>query len=174
MMRHCHTQTLPRHPLALRVASSSRNPKAQTTVTPVSYAPLWKRLLASLYDLLPLLALMFVITILLLPFTGGEEMPRTGVGHHVYQVLIYGPGALYYIWSWHRGGQTIGMRAWRLRVQTESGAHPDFKTACIRFGASLISIAVAGLGLLWALTDPKKRMWHDRWTGTEVIVVPKH
>jgi uncharacterized RDD family membrane protein YckC len=142
-------------------------------VNSVVYAPLWKRLAASLYDLLPLIALLMLGTALLLPLTGGQGMPRSGAGHYAYQAYVFSLTAIYYIWSWHRGGQTIGMRAWRLRVQTESGTRPGFKTACLRFGASLVSVAAVGLGLLWALADPKRRMWHDRWTRTEVIVVPK-
>jgi uncharacterized RDD family membrane protein YckC len=47
------------------------------------------------------------------------------------------------------------------------------RTAALRFGASLLSVGVLGLGLLWALFDPHRRMWHDRIAGTEVVVVPK-
>ncbi len=158
-------------------------------MNPKTYAPLWKRLMASIYDLLPLIALLMVATALMLQLTGAEGVPATGVDriplndiegiprtgpvHYLYQALILLLVAFYYIWSWHRGGQTIGMRAWRLRVQTEAGAKPGFKTACLRFALSLISIAALGLGLAWSLIDPKRRMWHDRWTGTEVVVVPK-
>jgi uncharacterized RDD family membrane protein YckC len=158
-------------------------------VHPKTYAPLWKRLMASTYDLLPLIALLMVATALMLQLTGAEGVPksgveriplnaiegipRTGLVHYLYQALILLLVALYYIWSWHRGGQTIGMRAWRLRVQTEAGAKPAFKTASLRFALSLVSIGALGLGLIWSLIDPKRRMWHDRWTGTEVIVVPK-
>ncbi len=143
-----------------------------TVATPV-YAPIWKRLMAALYDLLPLLALMFMTTAVLLPFTGGEAMPERGLGHIAYQLLLYGLGAAYYIVSWQRGGQTIGMRAWRLRVRTDSGEPLSFKSAALRFLCSLISIAVLGLGLLWGLFDARRRMWHDRWTRTQVILIPK-
>lgn len=137
------------------------------------YAPLWKRLVASIYDLLPLAALLMVATALLLPLTGGSEMPRQGWRHIAYQTWIFGLTALYYIWSWHRGGQTIGMRAWRLRVQTPAGERPTLRIASLRFVLSLVAIGAAGLGLIWSLFDPKRRMWQDRWTDTEVVVIPK-
>jgi uncharacterized RDD family membrane protein YckC len=137
------------------------------------YAPLWKRIAAAFYDLLPLAALLMVATALLLPFTGGKAVPSHGFAHIAYQILVFGLCALYYIWSWHRGGQTIGMRAWRLRVQDTAGERPDFKTAALRFVFSLISIAALGIGLFWPLFDNRKRMWHDLWVGTEVVVIPK-
>jgi len=142
-------------------------------VLPTYPAPLWKRLAAALYDLLPLAALMMVGTALLLPLTGGAAMPHLGLTHFAYQLFVFALIAGYYIWSWHRGGQTIGMRAWRLRVQTQSGSNPDIRTACLRFACSLVSVFAMGLGLIWALFDSRRRMWHDRWTGTEVIVIPK-
>jgi uncharacterized RDD family membrane protein YckC len=153
------------------------------------YAPLWKRLMASIYDLLPLIALLMLGTALMLLVTGAEGVPQTGVeriplndiegiprsgpAHYAYQAFMMLLVAIYYTWSWHRGGQTIGMRAWRLRVQTEAGEKPGLKTATLRFLLSLVSIAALGLGLLWALFDQRKRMWHDRWSGTEVVYVPK-
>lgn len=142
-------------------------------VQPTHPAPLWKRLAAALYDLLPLAALMMVGTALLLPLTGGAAMPQLGLTHFAYQLFVFALIAGYYIWSWHRGGQTIGMRAWRLRVQTQAGSNPDVRTASLRFVFSLVSVFTLGLGLIWALFDNRRRMWHDRWTGTEVIVVPK-
>ncbi len=137
------------------------------------YAPLWKRLAAALYDLLPLAALLMLATFALLPLTGGEGMPRQGIGHHAYQAFIGLLITLYYAWSWHRGGQTIGMRAWRLRVQTDAAQRPSLRTALLRFAGSLIAIAAAGIGLLWPLFDARKRMWQDIWSGTVVVCVPK-
>ena len=154
-----------------------------------AYAPLWKRLTASLYDLLPLLALLMLGTALMLPLTGAETappvasgripfnsiqgIPRSGFAHYAHQAFMLLLIAFYYVWSWYRGGHTIGMRAWRLRVRMADGGALDLRTAALRFAASLLSVAVFGLGLIWALFDPQRRMWHDRIAGTVVVVVPK-
>ena len=144
----------------------------------VQPAPLWKRLAASLYDLLPLIALLMIGTAILLPFSGGalgkpNAMPRSGLAALAYQLYLFALIAAYYVWSWHRGGQTIGMRAWRLQVRSTDGSRPSLRQAVLRFFASLVSIAAFGLGLIWMLFDARGRMWHDRWTDTEVMVVPK-
>lgn len=151
----------------------SRITRLNTVPNTLQPAPLWKRLSASVYDLLPLAALLMIGTALLLPLTGGMGMPRQGLGHLGYQLYVAALIALYYIWSWHRGGQTIGMRAWRLRVRTTDAQRPPFHVASLRFLYCLISIGALGIGLLWPLIDARKRMWHDIWSGTEVVAVPK-
>ena len=165
--------TMPPNTVPPNTVPPNSSPTKPAAVPIAHPAPLWKRLAAALYDLLPLATLMMIGTALLLPFTGGAAMPRLGLTHFAYQLFVFALIASYYIWSWHRGGQTIGMRAWRLRVQTQAGSSPDVRTASLRFAFSLVSVLALGLGLIWALFDRRRRMWHDRWTGTEVVEIPK-
>jgi len=71
--------------------------------------------------------------------------------------------------SWSRGGQTIGMRAWRLRVVGADDAPLRWPRALLRFVVGLISLAALGIGFLWGLFDSQKRTWHDIAAGTLLV-----
>ena len=101
---------------------------------------------------------------------GGEPIPPA---KPAYQFLLLGIAALFFITSWLRGGQTLGMRAWRLKVERESGEALDARTGLVRFAGGLLSVAAGGLGLLWLWIDRDKLTWHDRLAGTRVVVLPK-
>jgi len=72
-------------------------------------------------------------------------------------------------WCWHRGGMTLGMRAWRVRIETNEGALPGWGRCLARFLLSLLSSAAAGIGFLWSLLDRQQRCWHDRLSGTRLL-----
>ena len=83
-----------------------------------------------------------------------------------FTLYLAGVSLLYFALSWHRGGKTLGMRAWRVRVATRDGALPGWGRCVVRFAAALLSAAALGLGFLWSLFDVRKRPWHDRISGT--------
>jgi uncharacterized RDD family membrane protein YckC len=131
------------------------------------------RLIAAVYDLLPVLALWFVGVVLALCVTGGAlDVHRLG-DKLLVQAFVLGLTALYFIASWLRGGQTVGMRAWRLRVVTAAGVQIDFKHALLRFAVAVLSLAALGLGFLWCLIDRDRRAWHDMAAGTLVVRMEK-
>ena len=142
------------------------------TVTPLPSAvpaSLWLRLLAAVYDLLPLLALAFLATVLALALTGGTLDVSRPVHRGLVQALVLALVAAYFVLSWVRGGQTLGMRPWRLRLVRADGGTVSARQALLRFGVALLSLAPAGLGLWWALFDEHRRTWHDLATGTLVV-----
>jgi uncharacterized RDD family membrane protein YckC len=136
------------------------------------YAPagLLRRVAAAVYDALLVTALCMLTTFCVIAFRGGEPI---GPGNLLYQLSLLATAAIFFIGFWVRGGQTLGMRAWRLRVEQHSGAALDWKIGLIRFVAGLLSIIPAGLGLLWLIVDPQHLAWHDRISKTRVVVVPK-
>ncbi|MGA8259517.1 MAG: RDD family protein [Arenicellales bacterium] len=75
-------------------------------------------------------------------------------------------------WFWIHGGQTLGMRAWHLRLVADGGRTVTWKLALRRFAWSIISWAALGLGFLWSLVDPQRLAWHDRLSGTRLVRVP--
>ncbi|MFQ5636094.1 MAG: RDD family protein [Gammaproteobacteria bacterium] len=133
-------------------------------------AGLLRRIAAGLYDDLLVAALLGGPTSLVLSFRGGEPIPP---GNALFQILLLATIAAFFIWFWTHGGQTLGMRAWRLRVERQTGARLTVGIALIRFLVGLVSIAALGLGMLWILVDPRKLAWHDRVAGTRVVVLPK-
>lgn len=131
------------------------------------------RLITAIYDLFPLLALWFFATILAVLLTGGAlDVHR--LGHKVLvQALVLGVTAAYFVVSWMRGGQTVGMKPWRLRIVGADGGPIPFRRALMRFGVALVSLAALGLGFLWCLIDRERRAWHDIAADTLLVRMDK-
>jgi uncharacterized RDD family membrane protein YckC len=136
---------------------------------PAATAGVWRRFAAGFYDLLLLAAVWMLITLILIVLRGGEAVSP---GALPYQLLLFVVAAAFYISSWLRGGQTLGMRAWRIRLEKSSGAAMDLRTGLLRFASGLLTIASGGVGLLWLWIDRDGLTWHDRLAGTRVIVLP--
>lgn len=139
---------------------------------PAPAAPAWRRAAAWLYDLFLLTATLFVAAIPVVVATGATvtEQPLARLA---FQAYLLGIIFLFHGWFWTHGGQTLGMRAWRLRVVTESGGALDWTDAVRRFATAMLSLAAFGLGLLWMFVDRERRGWHDRLSGTRVVLVPR-
>ena len=136
-------------------------------------APLRWRLAAAAYDLLPLIGLWFVAAVLALAVTGGALDTHTFAGKFIVQGFALALSAAYFVVSWTRGGQTIGMRAWKIRAVDASGAALRWPQASLRFVIALVSLAALGAGFWWALFDPQRRTWHDIAARTCVLRMPK-
>ncbi len=150
--------------------------------------PLWRRLLALVYDLLIVVAIMMVAVMIGLLLTGGHLVGADGR----LQALWFPPfeGALiaaYFMTSWLRGGQTIGMRPWHIQVTRDDGGTPSLQQAAIRALVAaaplLLLVLEPRIGLretLWALVfvwvgwfavalfDPRRRALHDFAAHTEI------
>lgn len=129
-----------------------------------------RRLAAIFYDSLLLGALWMGATFPLLFLTHGEAVPAGDPIYTVYLLLI---GWAFFGWFWTRGGQTLGMRAWRIQVQTPAGRPIGWRAATFRYLAALFSWLCLGLGFLWQWVDREHITWHDRLSRTRVVVLPK-
>lgn len=130
---------------------------------------LFRRLGAILYDSLLLTAVLMLSTAALLPLTHGEPIPA---GNFYYQALLLILCAVFFVGFWVRAGQTLGMRAWRLRVCRLDGAPLRWPDGLARLAAAVLSWAAAGLGFVWVLFDRDRLAWHDRLSRTRLIYVP--
>jgi uncharacterized RDD family membrane protein YckC len=127
-----------------------------------------------LYDVLIVVALEAVVTALFLPFTRGEAITpgESGVFERIYQVVLLLVIVLFFGVFWTRGGQTVGMLAWRLRVERSDGASLTWRNVLVRLAGAWVSFAALGLGYFWIWVDRERLAWHDRWSGTRVVVLP--
>ena len=134
-----------------------------------------RRFGAMLYDLLLVIALLFIVTALFLPFTGGEAITpdRSVAIERIYQSVLLLIVVLFFCVFWTWRGQTVGMLAWRLRVERSDGTLLTWRDALLRLGGAAVSLAALGLGYFWIWIDRDRLAWHDRWSGTRVIVTPK-
>jgi uncharacterized RDD family membrane protein YckC len=131
---------------------------------------LLRRLGSIFYDSLLLMAVWFILTIFVLPLAGGEAIPAGNMLYRFYLLL----GALVFFGGfWTHGGQTLGMHAWRIKVQQPNGHTITWPQALLRFGFALVSWLPLGAGFWWVLIDKEGKAWHDRFSETELILVPK-
>jgi uncharacterized RDD family membrane protein YckC len=115
------------------------------------------------YDTLLLSGVLFFATLLILPFNAGIAFSREQFLYPAYLVFV---SFLFYGWFWTHGGQTLGLRAWKIRVLNDNYEPITWRQAFVRFIVSLFSWGVLGLGFLWVLVDKNQRSWHDMASQT--------
>ncbi|MEA5124014.1 RDD family protein [Xanthomonas floridensis] len=129
------------------------------------------RILALCYDFWPALALwMLVSTCFTLGFTLAGHPARQNIApFSAWQWLLWlccwVVAGIYATVSWRRGGQTLGMRPWRLHLQEP---RPTWRQAWTRYAVGTLSLALAGAGFWWAWVDRERLTWHDRASGTRL------
>jgi uncharacterized RDD family membrane protein YckC len=115
------------------------------------------------YDALLLLAVLFFATLLILPFNAGIAFSREQFLYPAYLVFV---SFLFYGWFWTHGGQTVGLKAWKVRLLSNNYGPISWRQALIRWIVSLLSWGSLGLGFLWVLVDKNQRSWHDMASKT--------
>jgi uncharacterized RDD family membrane protein YckC len=118
-------------------------------------APPWRRLFAAFYDGLVLLGLSMAA--LLLEMIVRENLLGLGKNFAVLQLLLFGVGLGFFGWFWVHGGQTLGMRAWRLQVRRLDGAALRWPIAAVRY---TVMIATWGVVLQPALLALPRHAGH--------------
>lgn len=146
-------------------------------------AGLVRRLAAMFYDFLLCMALMMVITLLyqqgLLRLIYGSEQLKAladagGLDHDpvLASLLLIGVFA-FFAKFWTHNGQTLGMQVWGVRIQNKDGSAIDLWQALLRFFIAIGSWLCGGLGFLWMLWDKDQLTWHDRYSESVVVQLPK-
>lgn len=145
-------------------------------------ATLFKRLLALVYDAFLVLALWFItagLFVLVYPLTGLPTDSLNGVETATPAALRWGllPLLLFVTWAfnawfWTHGGQTLGMRAWRLKVMTYKGGPLTVRQTLVRFVVAWFSFLFLFAGYLLALLPPYQTL-HDRASLSATVQLPK-
>ena len=137
--------------------------------------PLWRHLLAMVYDTFLILALIMAANGLLIAVyvnllinldTTQESIPPAGA----VQVLIIFCISLFYGIFWRRGGQTLGMQAWRIKLVSNQAAQLTASQIALRLVGALLSGVI--LGILWKYLDRDGYYWHDRLSKTDLVLLP--
>ncbi|MFN7521233.1 MAG: RDD family protein [Lysobacteraceae bacterium] len=155
-------------------------------------APLGWRVVALAYDLFPVLALAFAGSALMLLARGGTPVNPGSAGAYAETAWLWALCGAYFVASWRRGGQTLGMRPWRLRVVANDGRLAGWRALATRYAVATLPAlgvvelaalgawpepmvpfwlagAVALAGPLAALFDGENRALYERWSGTRLV-----
>ena len=162
-----------------------QNASQQKSNSKIHRAGFFRRLLAMVYDTLVATAvgmcaaMVMIVTLVVLLKNGvldlqGYAEPADLIQASTgYKLLIQSWVGMwiigFFLWFWKRGGQTLGMRAWRLRIYSTVDEPMTWPRLIIRLVASL-----GGLGTLLVLFDVKhKQSLQDRLAKTEVLKLTK-
>lgn len=163
-------------------------------------APLSKRLLAIFYDSFLLIAVLFLAMAVMLLLSGGHQFEAGNPLLTLYLLLV---SYVFFGWFWTHGGQTLGMRAWKLRLQQAGGKTITWRQVTIRFLSGLpawivifIGISLSAgiplhsypwleqlaslprgliliVGMVWLVLDQWPDGWRDKLSGTQIIKLHK-
>ncbi|TMP00933.1 hypothetical protein CWC14_01530 [Pseudoalteromonas sp. S3260] len=148
-------------------------------------AGFWRRFASLVYDTLAIIAFAMLTVVLYLfaiqglisldviALNGAEDVSAriqdSLLLSGIRSSLLVLVGLVFFGYFWTKSGQTIGMRAWRLKVQTHQGNLISWPQAIIRSISALL-----GLGNLVVLVDFKnKKALQDYLSKTEVVTLTK-
>jgi uncharacterized RDD family membrane protein YckC len=122
-----------------------------------------------LYEAILLFAVAFLAT-WVFQFAAGT-IRIEGWRMHLLRVFLLAVFAVYFLWCWLRGGQTLAMKTWRIRLVAKDGhARLAPKTALLRFAYALLLVPTL-IGIAWAYVDRDRQFLHDRLAGSLLIPV---
>ena len=124
---------------------------------------LLRRLMSMLYEAILLFAVGFFAGWLFFWVSGGRDA-TTGWLRHALQLFVLAVFAAYFLWCWLRGGQTLAMKSWKIRLE---GATPA--RALLRFLLAALLVPT-GISIAWALFDRDGQFLHDRLAGTRLVL----
>ena len=154
-------------------------------------APLKSRLLAMLYEAMLLFGVLFIATWLFSTLL--QQRHALYLRDHL-QYWLFVVLGLYFCWFWQRGGQTLAMKTWRIRLVAREGGGLSWKYALLRYvlawlwfvpglaaarylhvqGWMLLLLPALNM-ILWALAvfmDRDRQFPHDRLAGTRIVQMP--
>lgn len=125
---------------------------------------LLRRLASMAYEAILLFAVAFFAAWLFYFASGGADTTHPGAARLELQILILAVFAAYFLWNWLRGGQTLAMKAWKIRLV---GVTP--RKALLRFVLALALVPTL-VSIVWALFDRDRQFLHDRLAGTRLVL----
>ena len=131
-------------------------------------APSMLRRLASMaYESILLFAVAF-FGIWLFQFAAGT-LVIDGWRMRLLQLFLVALFAAYFLWCWLRGGQTLAMKTWRIRLVSKDG-HRNLTpgAALLRFLYALLLVPTT-IGIFWAMVDRDGQFLHDRLAGSLLV-----
>ena len=101
----------------------------------------WRRLLSMIYELLLLVAVLFIAGLIFHLIFRDTDSPFFKIFFQLYLLSVAG---IDLIWFWTHGGQTLAMQTWKLRVISADGKKISIRQAIARYLFAVTSISFFG------------------------------
>jgi uncharacterized RDD family membrane protein YckC len=130
------------------------------------YPSIKRRLICMAYESLLLAGIAFFAGLV---FLGASGASPSGWMRHVFQLYLFLVIGLYFVGFWRRGGQTLAMKTWKLRLAGADGARITLRQAMLRYVCAWPCLLLGGIGILYAPFDRERQFLHDRLAGTSIV-----
>lgn len=171
--------------------------KENTASSNLCVASLRRRLLAMVYDVILVFALVFCAAMLYaavarsLSDTSHQSIDQIETDQVLHELepidLGWGIGPYcasvaigFYVFFWKKSGQTLGMRAWKLSLHDKSTKNPNAENKTPSIGQLILrcilaplSLALFGLGYWFMFLNSERDTLHDKLSGTWVSMPEK-
>lgn len=144
-----------------------------------SSAPIWRQLAALLYDSFILLALSFLYSALVTAIAAATGEPADDY-QPMFNGVLFPLGwvltlTVFYCFFWHRSGQTVGMKTWRIKVVREEDASrtPTWWRCALRAVVAAPAVMFFGIGYIYGALQPSRQTLQDKLSATKVLLVGK-
>ena len=121
---------------------------------------------ACIYELLLLIALWMLCTWVFVSVLGDATQ---GSKRYFLQFFLWLVTGAYFVWCWHKSGQTLATKTWKIRLVNQQNSTLSIKQCCIRYALASASILACGLGYIWILMDKDSLFLHDRLLKTRFV-----
>jgi uncharacterized RDD family membrane protein YckC len=137
-----------------------------TATQAINSPGIFRRLASMFYDGLLVLAILFVATFAFIwLFGNATEAPQ----RYFLQIYLWLVAAIYFLICWLRGGQTLAMQTWRIRLTNHAGGSISWRQALVRYLLASLGLLFFGAGFLWAAFDRQGLFLHDRLIGSRLV-----
>ena len=124
----------------------------------------WRHVAAFIYDLFPIIGLWLITSVVVVLLRRGHEVPP---GTLWFQLLLLAEVVFYFVFSWKKGGQTLGMRAWKIGI--EGFQDMSWWQSVSRFLIGLVSTFLLGAGVWYKKLNKKQLSWMDMVSGHRAV-----
>lgn len=137
------------------------------TPTRHAFPSIKRRLVCMVYESLLVAGIAFFAGLL---FLGAIGTSTYGLTRHAFQVYLFLVIGLYFVGAWRRGGQTLPMKTWKLRLAGAGGARITLRQGLLRYVYAWPCLLIGGIGILYAPFDRRRQFLHDRLAGTSIVM----